>query len=76
VQNPKLFEKWMHKCSKTQKFSFREKKLLFKAIKEAKENRVYDYPKLMYMFPGKTVASIQRQLKAKLRLRLWVQKYS
>jgi hypothetical protein len=76
VQNPKLFAKRIHKLSKTQKFSFREKKLLFKVIKEAKENRVIDSPKLMYMFPGKTFASIQRQLKAKLRLKLWIQNYS
>jgi hypothetical protein len=76
VQNPKLFAKRMLKLSKTQKFSFREKKLLFKIIKEARESRIIDYPKLMYMFPGKTFASIQRQLKTKLRLKLWVQKYS
>jgi hypothetical protein len=76
VQNPKLFAKRMLKLSKTQKFSFREKKLLFKIIREARESRVIDYPKLMYVFPGKTVASIQRQLKAKLRIRLWVQKNS
>jgi hypothetical protein len=76
MQNSKLFAKRMLKLSNTQKFSFREKKLLFKIIKETKQSRVIDYPKLMYMFPGKMFASIQRQLKAKLRLRLWVQKHS
>jgi hypothetical protein len=41
----------MLKLSKTQNFSFREKKLRFKILREARESRVIDYPKLMYMFP-------------------------
>jgi predicted transcriptional regulator len=76
VQHPRLFAKRMQKISKTQKFSVRETKLLSKLSKKAKESGVLDYTKLMYMFPGKTFASIKRMLVLKYKLTSWQRKCS
>jgi hypothetical protein len=76
VQHPRLFAKRMQKISKTQKFSVRETKLMSKLSKKAKESGVLDYAKLMYMFPGKTFASIKSMLISKYKLRSWEGKCS